>query len=660
MSSRLQNEKSPYLLEHAENPVDWYPWGAEAFEKAAAEDKPIFLSIGYASDHWCHVMNDESFDNPVAAVLLNRYFVPIIVDREERPDIDSVYMSACAMLNGSGGWPLTVIMTPEQKPFFAATYIPLENALNRMGLKSLLTAVADKWKNDRGALLRTAEDISVNLRRSAKADGSAPDGEFLKNAAEQLKASNDKEYGGFGSSPKFPSPQNLIFLMRYAALSGDKSCREIADAALKTMYRGGIYDHFGGGFFRYSTDREWLAPHFEKMLHVNAALAYAYTEAWQSGRLALYRTVAENTLDMCMRDLLSDGGGYFCALDADSGDNVEGAYYLFTPDEVEKALGSEDGKHFCECYDINAEGNFRGKCIPNLLINTRWQLLPEGYDELCEKMRIFRASRMPLKTDTTQLLSWNGLMLMTLAKAASAFGDARYLYAAESLAEFIKKSFYENGKLKARRIDGELKYDARLDDYVFYALGLLELFNADRKAEHLCASAALADEIERRFASNEGFFYMNGDGGEKLIIRPREISDGEIPSGNSGAAMLFDLLGRYTGSKKYRDVSAKTLRYIAGVSGKYYAASPFALCAALSGVYPTKEILLALPDENIPESFRAVTSGYAPDLTVTVKTPAQSAKLTQVAPFSASCGCKDGKPTIYVCQNGAYSEPIVM
>ncbi len=659
MKNRLQNEKSPYLLEHAENPVDWYPWGAEAFEKAAAEDKPIFLSIGYASDHWCHVMNDEAFNNPAAAELLNRYFAPVIVDREERPDVDSVYMSACAMLNGSGGWPLTVIMTPERKPFFAATYIPLENALNRMGLKSLLTAVADKWKNDRGALLKTAEDISANLRRSAKPDGSKPDAEFLKRAAEQLKASNDREYGGFGSSPKFPSPQNLIFLMRYAALSGDKSCREMADAALKTMYRGGIYDHFGGGFFRYSTDREWLAPRFEKMLYVNAALAYAYTEAWQSGHLALYRSVAENTLDMCMRDLLSDDGGYYSALDADSG-GIEGAYYLFTPDEVEKALGAEDGKHFCECYDINAEGNFRGKCIPNLLINTRWQLLPEGYDELCEKMRIYRASRMPLKTDTTQLLSWNGLMLMALAKAASAFGDARYLYAAESLAEFIKNNFYENGKLKARRVDGELKYDARLDDYVFYALGLTELYNADRKAEHLRDATALADEIERNFSSDEGFFYLTGDGDEKLIIRPKEIFDGEIPSGNSGAAALFDLLAGYTGDKKYRDISAKALRYTAGVSRKYYAASPFALCAALSGVYPTREILLALPDENIPESFRAVTAGYAPELTITVKTPSQAEKLAQIAPFTANCESKDGKPTIYVCQDGEYGAPIVL
>lgn len=652
MSNRLKNEKSPYLLEHSENPVDWYPWCEEAFEKARAEDKPVFLSIGYSTCHWCHVMAKESFENRAAADILNKYFVSIKVDREERPDIDSIYMSVCTMLNGSGGWPLTVIMTADQKPFFAGTYIPLENSANRIGLKSLLTAVAEKWKNDRTALLKSAGDISGCLQMTAKADGTEPNGGFLKKAAEQLKASYDGEYGGFGSSPKFPAPQNLIFLMRYAALSGDKTYREIADATLKTMYRGGIYDHFGGGFFRYSTDREWLVPHFEKTLYDNALLAYTYTEAWQSGRFALYRTVAENTLDMCMRELLSDNGGYFCGLDADAG-GVEGAYYLFTPDEVEKALGAADGKHFCECYDINAEGNFRGKCIPNLLINTRWQLLPAGYDELCEKMRIFRSGRMPLKTDTKQLTGWNALMLMALSKAAAVFADARYLYAAESLAAYMEKSFFENGVLKARLCGGELKFDARLDDYVFYAHGLLELFAADHKAEHLCKAIGLAEEVLAHFPAADGYFYLTADNGEKLITRPREIFDGAMPSGNSGAAVLFDLLFRYTGDVKFRTAGEKILRYVCGVSGKYSAASPFALCAALSGTYPTKEILLVLPDEKVPAAFKTVTAGYSPELTVLIKTPAQAESLAAAAPYSEHAEAKDGKATVYVCQGGA-------
>ncbi len=652
MSNRLKNEKSPYLLEHAENPVDWYPWGEEAFEKAKREDKPVFLSIGYSTCHWCHVMAKESFENRSAADILNQYFVSIKVDREERPDIDSVYMSVCTLLNGSGGWPLTIIMTPEQQPFFAGTYIPLENSMGRMGLRSLLTAVADKWRSDRESLLKSAGEITAYLNNKAKADGTKADAEFIKKAAEQLKASYDSEYGGFGSSPKFPTPQNLLFLMRYAALSGDKSYRGIVDGTLKAMARGGIYDHFGGGFCRYSTDREWLVPHFEKTLYDNALLAYTYTESWQNGHFALYRTVAENTLDFCMRELLSEDGGYFCGLDADSG-GVEGAYYLFTPEEVEKALGKEKAKHFCECYDINGEGNFQSKCIPNLLLNNRWQLLPEGYDELCEKMRLYRAERLPLKTDTKELTAWNGLMLMALSKAAAVFSDARYLYAAQSLAEYMEKNFYENEKLMARLSGGELKYDAKLDDYVFYALGLLELFAADHKAERLKKAYELAEEVQRHFASHDGYFYQTSDTGEKLISRHADIFDNAMPSGNSGAAVMFDLLFRYTGDIKMREARDGILRYVSGVSGKYSAASPFALCAALSDEYPTKEVLAVLPDEMIPDTLKAVTAVYSPELTVMIKTPAQAEKLAATAPFTASAEAKDGKPTVYVCKGGS-------
>ena len=657
MSNRLKNEKSPYLLDHAENPVDWYPWGEEAFEKAQREDKPVFLSIGYSTCHWCHVMARESFEDASAAAILNKYFVSVKVDREERPEIDSIYMSACTLLSGTGGWPLTIIMTPQQQPFFAGTYIPLENSAGRMGLKSLLTAVASKWRNDRESLLKSAGDITAALNSKARADGTRADAELLKKAAEQLKASYDSEYGGFGTSPKFPTPQNLLFLMRYSALSKEKAYREIADGTLKAMARGGIYDHFGGGFCRYSTDREWLAPHFEKTLYDNALLAYTYTEAWQSGHFALYRTVAENTLDFCMRELLAEDGGYFCGLDADS-DGVEGAYYLFTPEEAEKVLGKEKAKHFCECYDINEEGNFQGKCIPNLLLNNRWQLLPEGYDELCEKMRIYRSERMPLKTDTKELAAWNGLMLMALSKAAWVFSDARYLYAAQSLAEHMEKSFFENGKLKARLSDGELKFDAGLDDYVFYALGLLELYRADHKAAHLQKAAELAGEVQRHFAAPDGYFYRTSDEGEKLITRPAEIFDGAMPSGNSGAAVLFDLLFRYTGEGKMLKARDGILRYVSGVSGRYSAASPFVLCAALSAVYPTKEVLAVLPDEKIPDTLKAVTAGYSPELTVLIKTPSQSAILAEIAPFTATAEPKDGKPTVYVCQNGSCSAAV--
>ena len=378
MSNRLQFEKSPYLRQHAENPVDWYPWGEEAFEKARREDKPVFLSIGYSTCHWCHVMAHESFEDPGIAAILNEHYVPVKVDREERPDVDSVYMQACVAANGSGGWPLTAILTPEQEPFFIGTYFPKESRGGLMGLRFLLTAIAEKWGTERDELLHTASEMTAYLRRESEA--AEPQDELPKKAAEQLLRSYDKEYGGFGWSTKFPSPHNLLFLMEYAALTGDRKPREAVEQTLRQMLRGGIYDHFGGGFCRYSTDREWLKPHFEKTLYDNALMAFCLTQAWQDGHMARWRDAAEQTLDYCLRELKAPDGGFYSGQDADS-EGKEGAYYLFTPAEVEGVLGAEAGRHFCECYDITAEGNFEGKSIPNLLLNNRWNFVPEGYEE---------------------------------------------------------------------------------------------------------------------------------------------------------------------------------------------------------------------------------------------------------------------------------------
>ncbi|MBO5556815.1 MAG: thioredoxin domain-containing protein, partial [Oscillospiraceae bacterium] len=417
MGNHLAGERSPYLLDHAENPVDWYPWGEEAFQKAKREDKPVFLSIGYSTCHWCHVMAQESFEDERVAAILNRDFVSVKVDREERPDVDAVYMEVCTALNGSGGWPLTILMAPDQQPFFAGTYLPRESRGRYMGLVPLLQAVAAKWKSDRASLLKTGGELAAYLRREAPAGGDAPDGALLDRAIEQLRASYDKEYGGFGTAPKFPAAHNLLLLLRFGKLAGDKEARAMAEHTLQQMARGGIYDHIGGGFARYSTDREWLAPHFEKTLYDNALLALAYTEAWQEGHFALYRDTAESILDYCLRELHCEQGGFSSGQDADS-EGVEGKYYLFTPAEVCSVLGDKAGKPFCECYDITEEGNFQGKSIPNLLLNTRWNLLPEGYDDLREKLRLYRAARCPLRTDTKRLTAWNGLMLMALARAA--------------------------------------------------------------------------------------------------------------------------------------------------------------------------------------------------------------------------------------------------
>lgn len=652
MSNSLIYEKSPYLLEHGENPVNWYPWGTEAFEKAEREDKPIFLSIGYSTCHWCHVMAKESFEDESVAKILNEHYVSIKVDREERPDVDSVYMEVCTSLTGSGGWPLTIIMTPRQKPFFAATYIPRESTRSRMGLRDILRVLAEKWDSDRAGLIKSGEDITAHVSREKVWSGGIVDEETLRSAFEQLKEAYDAQYGGFGTAPKFPTPQNLIFLMRYAALSGEKKGREMVDGCLKAMYRGGIFDHIGGGFARYSTDREWLAPHFEKTLYDNALLAYAYTEAYESGHLPLYRSVAESCLDYCMRELLDSEGGYYSGQDADS-HGVEGAYYLFTPAQVAEALGEKDAKHFCECYDITAEGNFHGLSIPNLILNQRWNLLPEGYDDLREKLRIYRAQRMELKTDGKILTGWNGLMLMALARAAAVFRDRRYLNAAEELARFMEKRLWQEGKLHARLCAGELRFAAKLEDCAFYALGLLELYRADYEPEHILKAVELAGMIETGFSDGRGGYYKSAVDDEELIFRPREIFDGALPSGNSAAAVLFDQLWRLCGDVDMRDLRDRLLEYICGFSRKYPAGAPFALCAALSSVYPTRELLCVSPEENIPELLTAVTGRYSPELTVLLKSPRRENALSQTAPFTASAQCRDGKSTFYLCENGA-------
>lgn len=657
MSNSLIKEKSPYLRQHAENPVDWLPWGEGAFYRAGHEDKPIFLSIGYSTCHWCHVMARESFEDSQVAALLNRYYIPVKVDREERPDVDSVYMQACQALTGSGGWPLTIIMTADKLPFFAGTYIPKNSRGNQAGLIPLLSAIARRWAEDRESLLKTAGEIGSFLSAQREPSPAEPGEDKLKAAAAQLAAAYDREYGGFGTAPKFPSPHDLLFLLRLAHFTGDKEQRQMVDNSLRQMYRGGIYDHFGGGFSRYSTDREWLAPHFEKTLYDNALLSFLYTEAWQEGHTALYRDVAENTLDYCLRELKAEGGGFFSAQDADSR-GVEGAYYLFTPEEVKSVLGEDAGRHFCNCYDITPEGNFHGKSIPNLLLNNRWNFVPEGYEEYREKLRLYREERLPLFTDEKILTGWNGLMLMALSRAAFAFGDRRYLMEARELAEFMGEKLYEGGRLMARLCDGELRYEAQLDDYAFYALGLLELYRADFKAGHIASAQALAGQLLEDFADEKGGFFRTSRGAEKLFIRPKEVYDGALPSGNSAAALLFEELFRLTGKELWREAAEKQLGYICSACARVPAGCAFGYLAMLRYVYGGRELVCVLPSGELPESFKSVLGRYAPELTVLVKDPENGDLLSQLAPFTADMQPQKGKAACYICQNGACSLPV--
>lgn len=656
MSNHLENERSPYLLQHKDNPVDWYPWGPEAFEKAKAEDKPVFLSIGYATCHWCHVMARESFESEDVAEVLNRYYVPVKVDREERPDVDAVYMEACTALNGSGGWPLTVIMTPDQQPFFVGTYLPRESRGGRIGLLPLLRALAGRWQHDRASLLKTGAEITAYLAGEDNSAAGKAGEEMLKQAAEQLRSSFDQEYGGFGAAPKFPAPQNLLFLLRQAQLSEDRSLRRMAEFTMQQMYRGGIYDHPGGGFCRYSTDREWLAPHFEKTLYDNALLALCFTEAWQEGHYALWRTVAESTLDYCLRELRHENGGFFSGQDADS-EGEEGKYYLFTPGEICDALGAEDGKKLCDCYDITEEGNFHGKSIPNLLINQRWNLIPEGYEDLVERLRLYRQTRLPLRTDTKLLSGWNGLMLLSLSRAAWVFDDPRYANAARELADFL---LHTAGAEDPERF-AAVCYDsqraplpAQLDDCVFTALGLLELYRVDYDASLILAAKRLAAWVAEHFADQDGAYFRTSDLSERLIKRPKELFDGAMPSGNSGAAVLFELLGRMTGEPKWTARADALLERLCGRAQQYPAGIAFALTALMARVYPTRELVCV--NDRPTEMLRSVTGRYAPELSVLLKRPGDPL-LAEAAPFTAQMAQLDGKPTYYLCQNGACGLP---
>lgn len=656
MGNHLQNERSAYLRQHAENPVDWYPWGEAAFEKARREDKPIFLSIGYASCHWCHVMARESFEDAEVAAALNRDYVAVKVDREERPDVDAVYVEVCSALTGSAGWPLTVLMTAEQKPFFAGTYLPKHSLAGRLGLLELLAAVAERWRRDRGSLLKAGDEVAAFLRAERQAAPAELDPALGDKAAAQLLEAFDAEYGGFGSAPKFPAPQQLLFLLRFAKRTGQKHYRAAVETTLRQMARGGIFDQLGGGFSRYSTDREWLAPHFEKTLYDNALLALCYIEAWQEGRFAFWRQTAEATLDYCLRELADPSGGFYSGQDADS-EGEEGKYYLFTPAEVKAALGEEDGRHFCESYDVTEEGNFHGKSIPNLLLNQRWNLLPENLADLRERLRLCRASRMALGTDRKLPTGWNGLLLLSLARAGRVFEDRRYRSFALGLADFLLKRAGAETPSELRALcypEGPCELPGQLEDYAFAALGFLECYTLDYDAGWLLRAQALAEEILRQFTDPAGGFFSSPERGERLLKRPKAVYDGALPSGNSAAAVLFDRLGRLSGEAKWREAAARQLAFLAVNAGEYPAGIAGGLCA-LPGVTGQTEELVCVADA-VPEALRRLTAGYRPELSVLLKRPGDTA-LAAFAPYTAMMERKDGKPTFYLCKNGACGLP---
>ena len=652
MSNRLSMEHSPYLLQHAENPVDWRPWGPEVFEEAKRSDKPIFLSIGYSTCHWCHVMAHESFEDGTVAQAVNADFFPVKVDREERPDVDAVYMAACVAMNGSGGWPLTVLLTPDQKPFWAGTYLP------KVQLLHLLGEAARLWREDRAGVLTAGETLTARLRQEEQTYPGAPDRELVRQADSQFAGSFDPKWGGFGSAPKFPTPHNLIFLLRYAQLTQDKHSQDMALQTLDAMYRGGLFDHVGGGFSRYSTDERWLVPHFEKMLYDNALLALAYTEAFQLTRRPLYEQIVRRTLNYVLRELSAPQGGFCCGQDADSG-GVEGKYYTLTPDELAPVLGRAHAERFCKWYGITKAGNFEGKNIPNLLGQPAFGQEPEGIAALREKVYAYRLERTVLHRDDKVLTAWNGLALAALARAGLVLDEPRYLDAARRTVGFLAEKLTDpDGRLLARWRDGDAAHPGKLDGYAFFAYGLLELYGTTFDTAYLARAVELANLLLELFFDQEhGGFYPYASDGEQLLTRTKEAYDGAMPSGNSVAALVLSRLSRLTGERRWREAADRQLSWLAGAARDYPAGHGFAMLAFLEELWPTAELVATA--QKTPEELQAFLQEYSyPRLTVLVKTRSSADALAALAPFTKDYPIPAQGTRYYLCRGGACARPV--
>ena len=652
MGNRLKQEKSPYLLQHGENPVDWYPWCSEAFEKARKEEKPVFLSIGYSTCHWCHVMAHESFEDAEVAALLNRDYVSIKVDREERPDVDAVYMSVCQAMTGSGGWPLTILMTPDQKPFFAGTYLPKRGAYGRYGLIELLKRVSELWKTERSDLLAMGNQITAAIQRPSGHSAREPSKELVENAYRQLQSSFDHQWGGFGQAPKFPTPHNLLFLMRYDT----PEAMDMVKVTLDAMERGGIHDQIGGGFSRYSTDERWLVPHFEKMLYDNALLLWAYVTAYQHTRQERYADVAHRTARYILRELRSEEGGCYCGQDADS-EGVEGKYYVFTPEEVRSVLGEQDGKAFCRAYGITAEGNFEGASIPNRIGQEKaaW----DRDDARLAKLYAYRLERTKLHKDDMILLSWNAWTMLALAKAGQVLGEQAYLDAAVGIHRFVETKMTDTyDRLYLRYRDGDAAHAAQLEDYAVYALALLELYRVTFEVPYLEKAVRRARQMVEHFEDKQhGGYFMTAHDGEALLTRPKETYDGAIPSGNSVAALVLQKLEALTGDVQWQVAAQRQLWFLAGEISDYPAASTLCVMAVMDALYPHRELVCVTKAE-IPEDLqRFLQENPAGDLHVLLKTEQNAKALAVCAPFTQAYPIPDRGALYYLCENGSCKAP---
>ncbi|MFQ5679245.1 MAG: thioredoxin domain-containing protein [Gemmatimonadota bacterium] len=676
--NRLAAEKSPYLLQHATNPVDWYPWGEKAFERARAEDRPIFLSIGYSTCHWCHVMERESFEDPGVAALLNDSFVSIKVDREERPDIDGVYMTVCQMMTGSGGWPLTLVLTPDKKPFFAGTYFPRESRHGRIGMLDLLPRLRLAWQERRGEILGSADSVVATLRRPVGEPGRELGERVLENAFRGLAANYDDRQGGFGRAPKFPTPHAFLFLLRYWRRFGDERALEMVEGSLRAMRRGGIFDQVGFGFHRYSTDARWLVPHFEKMLYDQALLTLAYVEAYQATGREEHSRVARETLTYVLREMRDPSGGFHSAEDADS-EGREGRFYLWTEEELGAALG-EEAELAREVYGVRSEGNFAEEVtgsftgenilhLPRPLGSVAAEL---GLSEADLEARLERVRRRLFEArerrarpprDDKILTDWNGLMVASLARAARVLEEEAYLEAARTAAGFLLETLRDaEGRLLHRFRDGEAAVRATANDYAYLLWGLVELYEASYEVRWLRAATDLADGlVAHHWDEVGGGFFLTANDAEVLPVRQKEIYDGALPSSNSVAYLGLLRLARLTGATELESYAARLEEAFATAVGRAPAAETLFLTALDLRLGPTQEVVV-VGDRGAEETRRLLEplrSGFFPRAVVLFKPAGEPhAELEEVAPFTRQLTAAAGQAAAYVCREFACQAPV--
>lgn len=654
--NRLLHEKSPYLLQHAYNPVQWYAWGKEAFEKAKKENKPVFLSIGYSTCHWCHVMERESFEDEQVAEILNKYFIAIKVDREERPDIDSLYMDVCQRMTGSGGWPLSVFLTPNKEPFYAGTYFPKERMYNRPGFKEILQSLADVYEHDGEKVKRVTSEIIQSLQVEMEKSNELIAEQAIKEAFLQLKDQFDTDYGGFFDAPKFPIPHYLTFLLRYYSYTDDENALYMATHTLNKMADGGIYDHLGYGFARYSTDEKWLVPHFEKMLYDQALLLEAYTEAYQVTKNERYKDIAGQIITFLEREMTNDTGTFYSAIDADS-EGVEGKYYVWDKEEIDQVLDEQESKWFTYFFNVTAVGNFEGKNILNMMghsiteaasfFSVSEKTLADGLEKARQKLFTIREKRIRPHTDDKVLTSQNAMMIAGLALYAKVFQSEKARYMAEKAYRFLEKHLIVNGRIMARFRDGDVKYEGYIDDYAHFLKATLHLYDATFDASYLETAKQIADEAIRLFwDKTQGGFYFTGEDAETLLVRSKEIYDGATPSGNSVMSEALFRLSKYVIDETYLTYVQEMEKLFKQKVERYPVAYSYFLKSVLLRLSSYKECIIANPTNETIQTLQQMThQSFFPF--VTIRCIEKEERYPTI----------NNEPTFYICKNFACLAP---